>query len=256
MKQILFIILSIFLFPSCSKEGGSEPETVPEESGTCLIKIIERVESGSPIAKQFHTYNNQGKVTRIDYGSQNSSFYQTFDYQSDKIVMFDKVNYDSETLAFNLDANSRIIGDKNHTLKYNTDGYLIESIFYGAESDTTTTTYTYTNGNLTQLDYIYNNLEGLKKYSRIYEYSNDAYQSIGGYESGLAGSAFDGFSSLTEFYGKTSKNLIAKETFKAEGRISFIKNYAYQKDDQGRVISMRSYNDYDDTEWKVSYDCT
>lgn len=257
MKQTLILILSIFVFTSCSKEGGSEPETETETEAksTCLIKIIERIENGSSIEKQFNTYNDKGIVIRIDYGTQSSSFYQTFNYQSDKIVMFDKVNHDSETLIFNLDASSRIISDMDHILKYDTDGYLIESIFYGAESDTTTTTYIYTNGNLTKLDYIYTNLEGLKKYSRVYEYSSDAYQSIGGYESGLAGSAFDGYSSITEFYGKTSKNLISKETFSAEGRTSFIKNYTYKKDDQGRTISMKSYNDYEDTEWKVTYEC-
>lgn len=254
MKQTLTLILSIFFLASCIKTDDSEPEP---EATICEVKAIEFNSNGTATDKLFLTFNDNGKVTRIDHGVQNSNNYETFDYQSGKIVMFDSKNYygKAETLTFNLDANSRITSVGNNTFKYNTDGYLIEAKETG-NGVTSTFTFSYTSGNLTKIDYLNTYSGGTEKSTTLLEYNSDAYQSIGGFGSALVNFEFNGLGVLTEFYGKTPKNLIAKDTFKPSGGSDYVTTYSYQKNDKGKVVSMKlNQASSNNAEYKLTYYC-
>lgn len=254
MKKASILILSIFLLASCSKNEDSKPET-EQEANSCQVKIIDFIEGGQQLHKLYFTYNDQGKVRRVDYDTQNSTNYETFDYQSDKIIKYKNDGAASETLTFILDANSRIISIKNYTFKYNTDGYLIESKSSGTDL-TITKTYTYTNGNLTKKDYLYNYSTGrTDNYSSVYEYNSDAYQSIGGHASAIEGFEYDNSRVLNEFFGKTSKNLITNSSFNSPGGSSSGTTYLYQKDDKGKMISIKTKFNQVTSEYKLTYDC-
>jgi hypothetical protein len=251
MKQILILMLSIFLFTSCAKNDDSEPVAT-----TCQAKTMEYLENGKSDDKLFFTYNDKGKVARVDHGTLNSTDYETYEYQTGKIVMFDKINFlgKAETITFNLDANSRITSVGNNTFKYNAEGYLIESkqVSTGV---TNTTTFTYTNANLTKIDYLIAYSTDTEKNSTIIDYNTDAYQSIGGFGSVLANFEFNEYGVLTDFYGKTSKNLVTKDTFKSPGYTDQVTTYTYVKDEKSKVTSMKFDLAPDKRELKLTYDC-
>lgn len=255
MKQSLILTLLIILLTSCTKSEDSKSEVKPE-ANTCLVKTVEFLVNNTSNDKRFFTFNDMGKVTRIDHGTQNSNDYETFDYQSGKIVVYDSKNYygNAETLTFNLDANSRIIGVGNNTFKYNTDGYLVEAKEIG-DGVTRIFTLSYTGGNMVKIDYLNTYPGGSEKSTTVLEYSSDAYRSIGGFGNALINFEFNGHGVLTEFYGKTQKNLIAKNIFTPPSGSGHVTKYTYQKDDKGKIISMKLNNDVDNIELKVTYDC-
>lgn len=253
MKQTLILMLSLFLLTACSKSDSddSQPATT-----TCTVKTMEYLENNKSDDKLFLTYNDKGKVIRIDHGTANSADYETYDYQTGKIVLFDKIasSGKSETITFNLDANSRITSVDGYTFKYNADGYLSESKETGS-GFTSTTTYTYTGGNLTKIDYVDTYGTTTEKSSTTIDYNTDAYQSIGGYGSALANFSFNEYGALIDYYGKPSKNLISKDTFKSTGYPDDVTTYTYVKDEKGKVTSMKLDRGQMKNELNLVYDC-
>lgn len=85
-KQLLSMLSAacLLIVASCSKS-----KTEPEQETTCKVKLVEHIyEDGNTniTDKYYYSYDGDGRITRVDYGSAQSSEYETYTYGSNKVT--------------------------------------------------------------------------------------------------------------------------------------------------------------------------
>lgn len=241
-------MLSAGLIVSACSKSNNESKPVL----SCKVKSVESLFNADSQEKLFYTYDDKGKIVRIDHGTATSTNYETLAYQTDKIIVSSPSN---GTVTYTLDASGRIISGDQFTFKYNTDGYLIEAKRTGT-NDVLTLTFTYQNGNLTKFDNIHLvNGQSVDPSNTVIEYTTDASQDIAGSGNPIGNFSFSK-GILASYFGKASKNLIAKDTFKSIGSADEVTSYTYQKDDKGNITSVKKASSQNyNQEVKVNYQC-
>ena len=144
--KLFSLLLLVIFFAACSKTGDDPTQTA---SG-CTLESLKEVFGGNTTAAFYFTYDNQGRVTRVDYGTKNSNQYETYTYSPDKIVV-SGTTMGNGTAIYELDAAGRVIRYGNATFTYNSDGQLARMVETNGPYSTTATD-TYQNGNLVKLN--------------------------------------------------------------------------------------------------------
>lgn len=149
-KSILTLsTVCLLVVASCSK-SKNDPE--PGKETGCKVKVVEHLFTENNVNKSekyYYTYNGDGRITRVDFGKEQSSQYETYAYTINKVTW---KNSDGDTEVYNLDANGRITtavqGNDVINFRYNVSGQLIEA---GKISDLET--YLYKDGSLAEVYY-------------------------------------------------------------------------------------------------------
>ena len=244
-KSILMLSAACMLIvASCSKN-----KTEPEQETTCKVKVVEHTykDGNADVTdKYYYSYDSDGRITRVDYGTAQSTEYETFTYGSNKVT-WKGVGGDTE--VYNLDANGRITsanqGSDLLNFKYNTDGQLIE-----AGIGTDKQTLIYLNGNLSTS--AYNNQAWVNITYGNAEASNNV---VYGW---LFGEVLDfdeiGYR-VAPYIGKLSKNLPSKIVYEP-GANQTVVDFTYTNDATGKLTSakMVSTGGYA-SEYRFTYEC-
>nr|WP_121272807.1 DUF4595 domain-containing protein [Pedobacter schmidteae] len=244
-KSILMLSAACMLIvASCSKN-----KTEPEQENTCKVKLVEHIHNGST-DKYYYSYDSEGRITRVDYGTAQSTEYETFTYANNKVT-WKGVGGDTE--VYNLDASGKVTsanqGNDVLNFKYNTDGQLIE-----AAIGTDKQTLTYLNGNLSTSAY------NTKAWVNItYGSAEGSNNIIYGW---LFGEVLDfdeiGYR-VTPYIGKLSKNLPSKIIYEPGVNQTTV-NFTYANDATGKLMSAKmvsssgTSNTYNE-EYKFTYEC-
>lgn len=223
-KSILMLSAACMLIvASCSKN-----KTEPEQETTCKVKLVEHVHNGGT-DKYYYSYDSEGRITRVDYGTAQSTEFETFTYASNTVTW----NGGGDTEVYNLDANGRVTsanqGSDVLNFKYNTEGQLIET---GIGSDIET--FTYLNGNLSTANY------GSSPWS-IFTYGSE-FSSNAIVYSWVYQDKFLDFDEISgrviPFIGKKSNNLPNK-IITNPGVDQTTNDYTYIKDATGNITSVQ-----------------
>ena len=243
-KSILMLSAACMLIVACSKN-----EAEPEQNTTCQVKVVEHIyqNGGASVTdKYYYSYDGDGRITRVDYGTAQSSEYETFTYANNKVT-WKGVGGDTE--VFNLDANGRVTsanqGSDVLNFKYNTDGQLIE-----AGIGTDKQTLTYLNGNLSTSAYnsqawvniTYGNAEADNNvvygwlFGEVLDFDEIGYR-------------------VTPYIGKLSKNLPSKIIYEPGVNQTAV-DFTYTNDATGKLTSakMMSTGGYA-SEYRFTYEC-
>jgi len=246
------MLLTVTVFSSCERS----PPLVNQTHG-CRVNVFEAVGTES----YFFTYDDQGRVARRNYNSKESSRYTTFTYESDRIVVAD---FMYGQITYYLDSKGRIVKQGDFTFKYNNEGYLIECAEIRKDLKYIES-YSYENGNLIAITG-FRQISGSSSNSSVsLSYNNESSQDVSaiahsypGYFSFLG--PFKG--ELLPFFGKLSKNLIAKYTYKKDAAPEQVVTYSYYKYSNGRIYSVdrhvsgRTDGFYNsDSNYKITYEC-
>ncbi|MCX2451110.1 hypothetical protein OQX61_07480 [Pedobacter sp. PLR] len=251
-KQLLTLsVLCLLIIASCSKTKN-DPE--PDKELTCNVKLVEHTHShgnANVTDKYYYSYDNEGRLTRVDYGKEQSAEFETYTYAANKVT-WKGVAGDIE--VYNLDANGRITtavqGKDILNFKYNTDGNLIE-----AAVDGDIETLTYLNGNLVSASF------GSSPWSTFtygVEKADNAIVYSWIYEDKFLD--FDEISSrVTPYIGQKSKYLPSKNITNP-GINQSTNDYIYQKNASGKITSVQvSITDApaikSTEEYKFTYEC-
>lgn len=250
-KSLLMLsAVGLLIVASCSKSKNA-PE--PDKEQTCNVKLVEHTYtsgSGSKTDKYYYSYDGEGRITRVDYGKEQSGEFQTFTYASNKVTW---KGVEGETEVYNLDANGKVTtavqGDDILKFKYNTDGQLIE---VGTGDDVET--FTYLNGNL-----VTSSFDG-KLWMNLSYGNNEVRNSI--VYSWVFGELLDydeiGYR-VAPFIGKLSKNLPSKIVYEP-GDDQTTADLSYTTDATGKLSSVKMVSSYGasssfTSEYKFTYEC-
>ena len=239
MKQLLFVVtLAAIVVTACSKS-----EDKPNQN--CRIESSRPYESTANFQPLTFTYDDKGRVIKASH----PTFVGEIVYQNDKITT-------REYGAFLLDEKGRIIrGYEGAKFEYNSDGYLAEAKME-TNFATMTITFTYENGNLVQSNRksIDNDGTVLQESQTTYQYSNTHAVSLLGHENPIS-EWVSAPSYLAPFFGKASKNLIAKRIFVGSSYREETE-YIYVKDGSGKIIRMKYKSSIgSDSEHIFTYTC-
>lgn len=252
-KDLLLMLLTVIIFSSCKKS----PPLVNQTYG-CKISVFEHVGTES----YFFTYDDQGRVTKRNYDNKQSERYTSFTYESDRIVVADFI-YGQR--IYYLDAKGRIVSQGDWHFKYNNEGYLIEAAEVRRDLKYVES-YSYGNGDLIAIT-VLRQIPGSSSNSSVsLSYNSEPLQDLSLIANSYPPShlsflgPFKG--ELLPFFGKLSKNLIAKYTYRRDGVPEQVITYNYHKYSNERIHSVDRhvsgssdgfYNS--DSNYKVSYQC-
>lgn len=246
----LFLFASIVIVTSCSKSG---PANTNQPSG-CSLESLSEVYNGTTTSAFYYTYDNPGRVTRIDFGTRQSATYETYTYSADKIVVSGTA-LGNGTAVYELDASGKVIKYGTTTFTYNSNGYLAKSTEVNGPH-TTTITYTYQNGNLVRVDQV-GNYGGPQPVVTVvlFEYEQSpAIRSI------PPGDPINNFGSsrsvLGAWFGKGSTNLVKRETAMNNTSADEIRTHTYTRDSKGNIVNVRTdVSDGRVGEKRLTYNC-
>jgi YD repeat-containing protein len=251
-KSILMLsaAVSLLIVASCSKTKETPDQDKEQNCKVKLVEYIHEEQAGLVTEKYYYSYDAQGRITRVDYGKEQSTEYETFTYTSNKVT-WKGVGGDVET--FNLDANGRATsvnqGSNVLNFKYNADGQLIEAAI-GDDKQT----LTYLNGNLST------SANGTQPWVDIT--NGNAVTGDPVVYCWLFGEVLDfdeiGYR-ITPYIGKLSKNLPSKIIY-GRGAFQTTVNFTYTNDANGKLTSAKmvsssnSSSTYNE-EYRFTYDC-
>ena len=231
-----------FLATTSCKKSNSQAETDnPNPNQTCKVNSVTRY------AKTFHyTYDEKGKIIRIDRGTRQSTDYATLSYKTEEITIYDSKFSGSSpaaphTTTYKLDANGKITSSGYFTFKYNAEGYLSEISYNAAKQ-----ILTYQNGNLVKIDY-YSPATGTSvSTSTVIDYSSETPASeVTGFGYHLENHILY-YDVLAPYFGKASKNQfikVSKTYNEAKPIVTQVTNFVYRKDNNGNLASIAANGD-------------
>jgi hypothetical protein len=242
-----FSLLLIALFvTSCSKTNDTQL------SG-CSLESLKEVFAGATQASFFYTYDNQGRVSRIDFDSKSSGRYEIYTYSSDKIAVSGTANSNG-TAVYDLDASGRVIKYGSTTFSYNSDGYLERAVDAGGPFPVTIN-YSYQNGNLVRLHEEGSNGGPLPlNISVLYEFDLTQPSSTVPPGDPINFTATHR-PVLGRYFGKGSANLVKKETIKMAGFPDEIRTHTYTHDTKGNITVVRTATPGGTGEKQLAYTC-
>lgn len=248
-RSVCLVVLTLLLI-SCSK-GNENKETQP--SG-CALTSLSELYNGAITRAFFYSYDNQGRVSRIDFDTRQSATYETYTYAADKIVVGGTA-LGNGSAVYELDGNGRVIKYGSATFTYNNEGYLVRSSEVNGPHSTNIT-YTYQNGNLVRVDQVghYGGPQPVTT-TILYEYDETpAIRSI------PPGDPLNNFGStrsvLGAYFGKGSKNMVKKEIAKNNTAADETRTHTYTKDDKGNISFIKTVvSDGRVGEKQLTYSC-
>ena len=233
LKLVRWFVLPL-LFMACSKSNDTE-ESI---SSTCSLASFREIYNGSTIRAFYYTYDDKGRVSRIDFDSKPSATYETYTYSADRIVVGGTA-LGNGTSVYELDANGRIVKNGTTSFTYNSEGYLAQAKEVNGPHSTTIT-FTFQNGNLVQVNQV-GQYGGPQPVTTTLLYEYDASQTA---EATPVGNAVNNFGSsrsvLGMYFGKNSKNLIIKETAKTSNYPDETRSHTYIRDNKGNITTVRT----------------
>ena len=246
--KLFSLLLIVLFFTSCSK---SDNGSTPTASG-CTLESLKEVFGGNTTASFYFTYDNQGRVTRVDYGTKNSSQYETFTYSSDKIVVAGTA-LGNGTAVYELDAAGRVIKYGNATFTYNSDGQLAKMIEVNGPHSTTAT-YSYQGGNLIKLDQV--GQYGLPQpVSNIVIYEYDMSQSSNTAPGDPITFTATHRPGLGKYFGKGSANLVKKEIIRMQNQPEESRVHTYTRDAKGNITLVSTATAGGTGQKQLAYSC-
>ena len=243
--------VTLLIVASCKKTLNDNDKSKEE---TCSLKEITTTYDGSDDLKTVYKYDDQGRVTQMQYADDNYSENYTYSATQIKEVIND--GSDVITTTFQLDATGKIVSgstkypasmsyyDSTSEYIYNSEGYLAEwkRTTTGANATITSSKYTYTSGNLASI----------KNGSSTTTITYTSEETPPNFYFDLPnGYPFFATHALKKYFGKVSKNLMSKITWE-----SGFESYSYEKEAKGQISKVTST--YDDGTVEVSaitYDC-
>jgi hypothetical protein len=248
-KSVNLILLTMLLI-SCSKSN----DNIKIQTEDCALASLSEMYNGATTRAFFYTYDNQGRVSRIDYDTKPSATYETYTYSADKIVVSGTVLGNS-TAVYELDGNGRVAKYGSATFFYNSTGYLVRSSEVNGPHSTNIT-YTYQDSNLVRVDQV-GNYGGPQPVTTtlLFEYNEAlAVRSI------PPGDPLNNFGSsrsvLGSYFGKGSKNLVEKEISKSNSSADETRTHTYTRDEKGNITFIRTLvSDGRVGEKRLTYSC-
>jgi hypothetical protein len=242
------LLLVVIIFAACSKSGGDPSQTA---SG-CTLESIREVFGGNTTSAHYFTYDNQGRVTRVDYGSKNSNQYEIYTYSNDKIVV-SGTNLGNGTAVYDLDASGRIIRYGSATFTYNSDGQLARMVEVNGPFSTTAT-YTYQNGNLIKLDQV-GQYGQPQPVSNIVLYEYDLAQSASTAPGDPITFTATHRPGLGKYFGKGSTNLVKREILRMPNQPEESRVHTYTRDAKGNITLVSTATAGGTGQKQLTYTC-
>jgi hypothetical protein len=248
-KHVLWFLLSVFL-SACSK---TKENTETKPSG-CTLTSLRELFQGTTTRAFFYTYDSQGRVSRIDFDQKTSATYETYTYSADKIIVGGTA-LGGGTSEYVLDGKGRVIRNGSMTFQYNSEGYLAQAAEVNGPHSTTLT-FTYQAGNLSRVDQV-GHYGGPQPVTTILLYEYDLSQIGGG---AAAANPINSFgtsrSVLGAYFGKSSKNLVTKETAKTSNFADEVRTHTYLRDNKGNITTIKTIvSDGRVGEKQLAYSC-
>ena len=226
--KLFYLLLLVLFFAACSKSDDNPTQTT---SG-CTLESLKEVFGGNVTGAFYFTYDNQGRVARVDYDTRNSTKFETYTYSSDRIVVSGTA-LGNGTAVYELDGSGKVIKYGNATFSYNSDGYLVKMVDVNGPNSTTAN-YIYQNGNLVKLDQV--GQYGLPQpvnNSVIYEYDlSQSSSSAPGDPITFTATHRPG---LGKYFGKGSANLVKKEIIRMQNQPEETRVHTYTRDARGNI---------------------
>lgn len=226
-KIFLILVLAVLTinFSSC-KKSESAVALSPNQLPLITTRTFSR--SGSIVELRTQTYDGQGRLTSVNATGNYGGFSFQDIYTPSSIT---ETYPNGGKTVYNLNAQGYIgtwiENDApdyiNHTLTYNSDGYLVKDVaVHSAYTSTTNGIYTWSNGNLVSL--VENNFITTYTYTNFTNNLDEVEVQPLNFTVGNS-----------SFHGKQSKNLISTETTGPVGSIGTTCTYTYEFDSQNRV---------------------
>lgn len=233
MKKNLVLTLStiMLIIASCKKNSSKNEEQNPTN---CQLTESFFSSTGGDSETTLYAYDTEGRISTVKFSD--GSYQETYAYTSTQITKTVKDGSINRTYTYSLNAQGRVTTENamadNYKVDYtyNNDGYLTQSIETNLiDNSKVTTTYTYTDGNLTKVVSPTSTLD--------ITYTSDAAKDNFFVEGDPSLPAFNS-SILKSYFGKTSKNLVAKISYGS----GYNENYSYEKDANGNItkVTMRT----------------
>lgn len=247
--KILSLIIFTVLFISCSKLNNASPQT------DCLAESLSEIYNGATTSAFFYTYDDQGRVTRMDYDSRSSNKYESITYSADKIVISGTA-LGNGTAVYELDANKRVTRyGSPTTFTYNIEGYLAK-IVENNGPHVTNITFNYQNGNLVRIDQVLTGAAPQPITNTVLLEYDEAQPNISIPYSDPVHSFATSRSYLGAHFGKASKNLVKKETIKSSSMADYTRTHTYIRDAKGNITTIRTLvSDGRVGEKRLTYTC-
>ena len=246
--KLFSLLLLVIIFAGCSKTGDDPTQTA---SG-CTLESLKEVFGGNTTAAFYFTYDNQGRVTRVDYGSKNSNQYETYTYSSDKILVTGTA-LGNGTAVYDLDAGGRVIKYGNATFTYNSDGQLARMVDVNGPHSTTAT-YTYQNGNLVKLDQV-GQYGQPQPVNNIVLYEYDLTQSSNTAPGDPITFTATHRPGLGKYFGKGSANLVKKEIIRMQNQPEESRVHTYTRDTKGNITLVSTATAGGTGQKQLAYNC-
>ena len=249
IKSVGFIVLT-FLLIACSKSD----ENKETRTSGCSLASLSELYNGATTRAYFYSYDNQGRVSRIDFDTRQSATYETYTYAADRIVVSGTA-LGNGMAVYELDANGRVAKYGTATFTYNSEGFLIRSSETNGPHSTNIT-YTYQDGNLVRVDQV-GNYGGPQPVTTTVLFEYDELQAV---KSIPPGDPINNFGSsrtvLGSYFGKGSKNMVKKEIAKSNTSADETRTHTYTKDGKGNIINVRTVvSDGRIGEKQLTYSC-
>jgi hypothetical protein len=247
-KSLCYVAL-VFLF-ACSKP----PEEKEGKISGCAAASLSEIFNGTTTRAFYYSYDNQGRVSRIDFDTKPSATYETYTYSADRIVVSGTA-LGNGTAVYELDGNGRVVKYGSATFTYNSEGYLTRFVESNGPH-TTTVSFTYQNGNMVRVAQV-GNYGGPQPVTNnlLLEYDEAlAVPSIAPGDPLHLFGATRGV--LASYFGKGSKNLVKKETAQTNTSADETRTHTYTRDDKGNITLVRTVvSDGRVGEKRLTYTC-
>jgi hypothetical protein len=240
------LILPLF-FTACSK---TDDNSTPAPG--CTLESLKEVFGGNTTAAFYFTYDNQGRVIRVDYNTKNSTNYEIYTYSTDKIVVSGTA-LGNGTAVYELDGSGRVIKYGNATFTYNSDGYLVKMVDVNGPHSTTAN-YIYQNGNLVKLDQV--GQYGLPQpVNNVVLYEYDLSQSSSSAPGDPITFTATHRPGLGKYFGKGSANLVKKEIIRMQNQPEETRVHTYTRDANGNIILVSTATAGGTGQKQLAYSC-
>lgn len=243
--NFLYVIIVILLAAGCEK--SEKDSTVPSIS--CRIKTFKKHTFGTTI---YYSYDEKDRLSKIT----DASFAEkTLIYSPGKLTVNISNGGIGKILVYQLDTFGRVISGNNYTFKYSADGYLIESLkSYG--SYYVKLTMSYNQGNLIKVDRIATGPTTTTQDIIDFSYTEHPFLRAGEDSNPLTNDLNTiEPRELSEFLGKSVKNLISKRTTTTTNSTQ-TSTYNYLKNTNGNITAVDiSHGDGKFSFNSISYAC-
>lgn len=249
LTLVRWMTLTLF-FIACSK-ANDKPET--NVSG-CIVASFSEIYNGSVSRAYYYTYDNQGRVSRVDFDTKPSATYETYTYETNKIIVSGTA-LGNGTSVYDLDADGRVVRNGSSTFTYNSQGYLARaSDVNGPHS--TSITFFYQDENLVRVEQV-GNYGGPPPVTTTLLYEYDQSELAGEVPPANPISNFGSSRTiLAPYFGKGSKNLLKKETAKTSNYPDETRTHTYIRDSKGNITTVRTVvSDGRVGEKRLTYTC-